>query len=121
MALSRIFAALLGFLLLPCAAALAQTPDWITGLPRTPVHLKAWPNGKKVAVCFVFYVEVWGKDHGPNFRSDMNGRSPDVVDEAFRQYAIEEGVPRVGRCTGNWALRAMLKVKPCSLNRRPTR
>ncbi len=94
---SRIFVALLALLLLPGAAALAQTPDWITGLPRTPVHLKAWPNGKKVAVCFVFYVEVWGKDHGPNFRPDMNGRSPDVVDEAFRQYAIEEGVPRVGR------------------------
>src|SRR5262249_24705647 len=28
---------------------------------------------------------------------DMNGRTPDVVDEAFRQYAINWGVPRVGR------------------------
>ena len=27
----------------------------------------------------------------------MNGRSPDVVDEGFRQYAIEWGIPRVGR------------------------
>src|SRR5262249_51028913 len=27
----------------------------------------------------------------------MNGRTPDVVDEAFRQYAINWGVPRVGR------------------------
>jgi peptidoglycan/xylan/chitin deacetylase (PgdA/CDA1 family) len=71
--------------------------DWVTGLPRERIHVAAWPGGKKVAVCFVLYVEVWGRDHGPNFRPDMNGRTPDVVDEAFRQYAIEWGVPRVGR------------------------
>src|SRR5215468_7079554 len=80
------------------SAAFGQTStDWITGLPREPIHVKAWPDGKKVAVCFVLYVEVWGHDHGPNFRPDMNGRSPDLVDEAFRQYAINWGVPRVGR------------------------
>src|SRR5438445_8049709 len=27
----------------------------------------------------------------------MTGRTPDVVDEAFRQYAINWGLPRVGR------------------------
>ena len=80
------------------APAIAQTStDWITGLPREAMHVKAWPGGKKVAVCFVLYVEVWGHDHGPNFRPDMNGRTPDLVDEAFRQYAIEWGLPRVGR------------------------
>ncbi|MFZ5781856.1 MAG: polysaccharide deacetylase [Pseudomonadota bacterium] len=73
------------------------TTDWITGAPREAMPVKAWPGGRKVAVCFVLYVEVWGKGHGPNFRSDMAGRDPDVVDEAFRQYAIEWGVPRVGR------------------------
>ena len=79
-------------------AAPAQTSkDWITGLPREAIHVKAWPDGKKVAVCFVLYVEVWGHDHGPNFRPDMNGRTPDLVDEAFRQYAINWGLPRVGR------------------------
>ena len=79
-------------------AAFGQTSkDWITGLPREAIHVKSWPRGKKVAVCFVLYVEVWGHDHGPNFRPDMNGRTPDVVDEAFRQYAINWGVPRVGR------------------------
>ena len=78
--------------------AAAQTAsDWITGFPREQITVKAWPNGRKVAVCFVFYVEVWGKGHGPNFRPDMTDRKPDVVDEAFRQYAIEWGVPRVGR------------------------
>ena len=84
-------------LLLSTGTSIAQTKDWITGLPREQMPVKAWPGGKKVAVCFVLYVEVWGRDHGPNFRPDMNGRSPDVVDEAFRQYAIDWGVPRVGR------------------------
>lgn len=78
--------------------AFSQTPrDWITGLPREAMPVKSWPGDKKVAICFVFYVEVWGMGHGPNFRPDMTGRTPDVVDEAFRQYAIEWGVPRVGR------------------------
>lgn len=78
--------------------ALAQrTTDWVSGLPREAVPVKAWPDGRKVAVCFVLYVEVWGRGQGPNFRSDMTARDPDVVDESFRQYAIEWGVPRVGR------------------------
>ena len=78
--------------------AFAQTTrDWITGLPREAMPVKSWPGNKKVAICFVLYVEVWGMGHGPNFRPDMAGRTPDVVGEAFRQYAIEWGVPRVGR------------------------
>ena len=85
-------------LLVSTGPVLAQsTTDWITGLPREPIHVKAWPGGKKVAVCFVLYVEVWGFGHGPNCRSDMTARDPDVVDESFRQYAIEWGIPRVGR------------------------
>jgi peptidoglycan/xylan/chitin deacetylase (PgdA/CDA1 family) len=71
--------------------------DWVTGLPRQAVHVPVWPGRKKVAVCFVLYVEVWGHGHGPNFRSDMAGRDPDVVDEGFRQYGIIWGVPRVGQ------------------------
>ena len=71
--------------------------DWITGLPREPIAVRAWPGEKKVAVCFVLYVEVWGFGHGPNFRPDTAARDPDVVDEAFRQYAIDWGIPRVGR------------------------
>jgi allantoinase len=87
------------FALLACSApASSQTAnDWITGLSRQDIHVKAWPGGKKIAVCFVLYVEVWGHDQGPNFRPDMNGRKPDIVDEAFRQYAINWGLPRVGR------------------------
>jgi peptidoglycan/xylan/chitin deacetylase (PgdA/CDA1 family) len=87
--------AILAFSASPAAAQ--NTTDWVTGSPREPIHVKAWPGGKKVAVCFVFDVEVWGFGHGPNFRPDMTARDPDVVDEGFRQYAIEWGVPRVGR------------------------
>src|SRR5262249_9072232 len=89
-----------GLLALVVAMTLASLParsatDWITGLPRVPIHVAAWPGGKKVAVCFIFDVEVWGHGHGPNFRSDTANRDPDVVDEGFRQYANHWGVPRV--------------------------
>lgn len=89
--------ALLGLLAWAAPSSGQTTTDWITGAPREAMPIKAWPGGKKVAVCFVLYVEVWGKGQGPNFRPDMTARNPDVVDEAFRQYAIEWGVPRVGR------------------------
>ena len=85
--------------LLPMAlpAASQTTTDWITGAPREAIPIKTWPHGKKVAVCFILYVERWGKDHGPVFRPDKASLRPDVVDESFRQYAINWGVPRVGR------------------------
>ncbi|MGF7162442.1 peptidoglycan/xylan/chitin deacetylase (PgdA/CDA1 family) [Rhodoligotrophos appendicifer] len=92
-------------LLALCAACLVLSAparsenyeDWITGLPRRDLHVQSWPEQKKVAVSFVLYVEVWGHDQGPNFRSDMGGRKPDIVDEAFRQYAINWGLPRTAR------------------------
>jgi len=81
------------------AASVAADPakDWITGLPREPIHVTTWPGGKKVAVCFIFDVEVWGQGHGPNFRSDNASRVPDAINEGFRQYAIHWAVPRVAR------------------------
>jgi peptidoglycan/xylan/chitin deacetylase (PgdA/CDA1 family) len=90
-----ILLALLGLAALAQPAASAD--DWITALPREPIHVDLWPGGKKVAVCFVLYVEVWGYGQGPKFRSDMADRDPDVVDESFRQYGINWGVDRVGR------------------------
>ncbi len=75
----------------------AEAPlDPVTGFPREVSLKKEWKPGKKVAVCFLFYVEVWGFGQGPNFRPDMASRNPDLVDEAFRDYAINFGVPRVG-------------------------
>jgi allantoinase len=71
--------------------------DWVTGLPREPIHVAAWPGGKKVAVCFVLNVEVWGFGQGPDLLTQMKGRNPDIVDESFRQYGIDWGIPRLGR------------------------
>lgn len=84
--------------LLLSESAMAKLPtDWMSGLPRIPIHIKEWPQGKKVAVCFILYVEEWGVGQGPVFRSDMVERKPDFINESFRQYAIRWGIPRVGR------------------------
>jgi allantoinase len=74
-----------------------MTEDWIAGLPRTRVRVERWPGGKRVAVCFVLYVETWGIGQGPVLRPDTIARRPDLLNESFRQYAIEWGVPRVCR------------------------
>ena len=79
------------------AASLAQEPDWITRLPREPIHVAAWPGGKKVAVIFALFVEEFGFGQGPVFRPDLASRNPDLVNENFRQYAQNWGIPRVAR------------------------
>jgi len=71
--------------------------DPVTGFPRDPVHVVAWPAGKKVAVSFALFVEEFGFGQGPVFRPDLAARNPDLVNEAFRQYGIDWGIPRVGR------------------------
>src|ERR1044071_5787905 len=82
---------------LPPASRAQDRPDWVTTFPREPVHVAAWPAGRKVAVSFVLDVEVFGFGQGPVLRPDLASRSPDLVYEAFRQYAIDLGVTRVGR------------------------
>ena len=80
------------------SAALAQEgADSITGFRRDPIHVVAWPGGKKVAVSFALFVEEFGFGQGPVFRPDLANRNPDLVNEAFRQYGIDWGIPRVGR------------------------
>jgi allantoinase len=79
------------------AASLAQGTDWITKLPREPIHVTAWPAGKKVAVIFTLFVEEFGFGQGPIVRPDLASRNPDLVNENFRQYAQNWGIPRVGR------------------------
>ncbi|WP_204301865.1 hypothetical protein, partial [Stenotrophomonas maltophilia] len=78
-------------LLLPAAALAQQEVDWITKFPRVPVHVAAWPGGKKVAVSFVLFVEEFGFGQGPVYRPDLAGRSPDLVNENFRQYSLSWG------------------------------
>ena len=81
----------------PCATLAQDGADWVTAFPRAPVHVAAWPAGRKVAVSFALFVEEFGFGQGPVFRPDLATRNPDLVNEAFRQYAIDWGVPRVGR------------------------
>jgi hypothetical protein len=94
------FAAALAFFLGLCLAPLSsaqEATDPVTGFAREPVHVAAWPGGKKVAISFALFVEEFGFGQGPVFRPDMVTRNPDLVNEAFRQYAIDWGIPRVGR------------------------
>jgi allantoinase len=71
--------------------------DRVTGFPREPIRVAAWPGGKKVAISFALFVEEFGFGQGPVLRPDMTSRNPDLVNEAFRQYAIVWGNGRVGR------------------------
>jgi peptidoglycan/xylan/chitin deacetylase (PgdA/CDA1 family) len=89
--------ALLFAVYLPSGSLAQDGTDSVTGLPRAPIHIVAWPAGKKVAVSFALFVEEFGFGLGPVFRPDLAPRSPDLVNEAFRQYAIDWGIPRVGR------------------------
>jgi allantoinase len=88
----------LSFTLHLAYAALAQDgTDWVTKFPRDPVHIATWPAGKKVAVSFALFVEEFGFGQGPVFRPDLASRRPDLVNESFREYAVNWGIPRVGR------------------------
>jgi peptidoglycan/xylan/chitin deacetylase (PgdA/CDA1 family) len=89
--------ALLLTVLLSAVATAQPVTDPVTGFAREPVHVAAWPGGKKVAVSFALFVEEFGLGQGPVYRPDMVTRNPDLVNEAFRQYAIDWGIPRVGR------------------------
>jgi hypothetical protein len=53
---------------------------------------KAWEPGFVAGVVLLF-----GFGQGPVFRPDLATRSPDLLNEGFRQYAVNWGIPRVGR------------------------
>jgi len=56
---------------------------------------------------FALFVEEFGFGQGPVFRPDLASRNPDLVNEAFRQYAIDWGHPRASAgCSGNWMFRS---------------
>jgi len=101
-------AALLAAMLLPAAGLAQEGVDRVTGFAREPVHVAAWPGGRKVAVSFALFVEEFGFGQGPVFRPDLAPRNPDLVNEAFRQYAIDWGIVRVGRLF--WELGVPLSV-----------
>jgi allantoinase len=89
--------ALLLTVYLPPETLAQDGTDRVTGFPRDPVRVDSWPGGKKVAVSFALFIEEFGFGQGPVFRPDLATRNPDLVNEAFRQYAIDWGVARVGR------------------------
>src|SRR6516164_717917 len=79
-------------------ATLAQdAADWVTAFPRAPIPVAVWPAGRKVAISFALFIEEFGFGQGPVFRPDLASRNPDLVNEAFREYAIHWGIARVGR------------------------
>ena len=82
---------------LPTATFAQDGIDRVTGFARDPVHVATWPAGRKVAVGFALFVEEFGFGQGPVFRPDLATRSPDLVNEGFRQYAVNWGIARVGR------------------------
>src|SRR5262245_47858265 len=82
---------------LPATTLAQDGPDWVTRFPRDPIRVAAWPGGKKVAISFALFVEEFGFGQGPVLRPDLATRNPDLVNEAFRQYAIDWGNPRAGR------------------------
>jgi allantoinase len=82
---------------LPSVALAQDNTEWVTGFAREPVRVAAWPAGRKVAVSFALFVEEFGFGQGPVLRPDLASRNPDLVNEAFRQYAIDWGIARVGR------------------------
>jgi peptidoglycan/xylan/chitin deacetylase (PgdA/CDA1 family) len=90
-------AAALAALILPAALSAQDGIDWITKFPRTPVHVAAWPGGRKVAVSFVLFVEEFGFGQGPVYRPDLSSRNPDLVNENYRQYSLSWGNLRVAR------------------------
>ena len=82
---------------LPAVALAQDNTEWVTGFAREPVRVATWPAGRKVAVSFALFVEEFGFGQGPVLRPDLASRNPDLVNEAFRQYAIDWGIARVGR------------------------
>ena len=77
--------------------SVASAQDPVAGFTREPIHVAAWPGGRKVAVSFALFVEEFGFGQGPVFRPDLATHNPDLVNEAFRQYGIDWGIGRVGR------------------------
>jgi hypothetical protein len=94
--MALLFMVSLPAVLLPAVAPAQPETDPVTGFAREPIHVTAWAGGKKVAVSFALFVEEFGFGQGPVYRPDMASRNPDLVNEAFRQYAINWGISRVG-------------------------
>ena len=91
--------------MLPAASVAQESIDRVTGFAREPVHVAAWPSGKKVAVSFALFVEEFGFGQGPVFRPDLATRNPDLR-RSVNTRSIGASSASAG-CFGNWAFRSV--------------
>ena len=61
---------------LPSAALAQDGIDQVTGFARAPVHVAAWPAGRKVAVSFALFVEEFGFGQGSGFPPGLGDPQP---------------------------------------------
>ena len=52
-------------------ASAQDDTDLVTKFPRNPIRVAAWPGGKRVAVSFALFIEVFGFGQGPVLRPDL--------------------------------------------------
>src|SRR5262245_37610430 len=91
---------------LPFESSAQDGADWVTAFPRESIHVAAWPAGRKVAVSFALFVEEFGFGQGPVLRPDLATRSPDLVNEAFRQYASTGASGASAAFSRSWTFRS---------------
>src|SRR5262249_22295350 len=73
-----------------------ESADWVTAFPRTQFQYPDWLGGRKVAASYALFVEEFVFAQGRVLRPYLASRSLDLVNEAFRQYAMDWGITRVG-------------------------
>src|SRR4029077_13083755 len=86
--------------LVSCFAAVAAAQDgtdWVTKFPRAPGHVAARAGRKEGGRRVALFVGAFGFGQGPVYRPDLASRSPDLVNENFRQYSLSWGNLRVAR------------------------
>jgi hypothetical protein len=105
---SGVAAGLLAFCAVhPSSAASAQdVAERVTGFARAPIHVAAWPAGRKVAVSFALFVEEFGFGQGPVYRPDLAARNPISSTKPFVN-TRSNGVSRASAgCSGSWIFRS---------------
>jgi len=80
--------------------------DRVTGFARDPVHVAAWPTGRKVAVSFALFVEEFGFGQRPVFRPDLASRNPDLGTRLSVNTRSTGASRASAGCSGNWMFRS---------------
>jgi hypothetical protein len=99
-------AALALWLAFSSATSAQDLTDRVTGFAREPVHVAAWPAGRKVAISFALFVEEFGFGQGPVFRPDLATRNPDLVTRLSDNTRSTGASRASAACSGNWTFRS---------------